>query len=84
MAATDTRLWEQVELPWQLLEAAGVLSIERDADAMPTSLRLSTGGMAWSGELPAGGQSPGVRPRTVTVRLIDAATSERLALHGKT
>lgn len=76
-------LWEQVELPWQLLERAGVLVIERDADAMPLSVSLATGGIAWSGELPAGGQNPGVHPRTVTVRLIDAAASDKLALHAK-
>ena len=76
-------LWEQVELPWQLLERAGVLVIERDADAMPLSVSLATGGIAWSGELPAGGQNPGVHPRTVTVRLIDSATSEKLALQAK-
>jgi len=83
-AAEVPTLWEQVELPWMLLESAGVLVIERDANAMPCSARLATGGAAWMGELPAGGQNPGVRPLTVTVRLIDAAAAERLDLHAKT
>jgi len=73
-------LWEQVEEPWRLLEASGVLAIERDADSMPTRVSLSQGAAAWQGELPTrdGGT------RLVTVRLVDEANAARLALVGRT
>ena len=58
--------------------------IERDADAMPTSVSLATGGCAWMGDLPAGGQNAGVSPRRVVVRLMDSAQIDRLRLRGRT
>ena len=76
-------LWEQVELPWQMLERAGVLLIERDEDAMPTRVSLADGAAAWMGELPLSA-GDGARQRTVIVRVIDSASSERLALQGST
>ena len=42
---------EQVEDVWRLLETAGVLEVERDADALPTSVSLIGGGVEWRGEL---------------------------------
>lgn len=74
-------LWEQIEEPWRLLEAAGVLTIDRDADSMPTSVMLAGGASAWQGEL-AGPKD--AAPRTITVRLIDEAGAARLALRGRT
>ena len=76
-------LWEQVELPWQLLEAAGVLHIERDANALPTRVSLFDGSTSWTGTFPAG-SSFGRAPRTVSVRLIDESSSASLALLGRT
>ena len=73
-------LWEQIEEPWRLLEASGVLSIERDADSMPTKVSLSDGAVAWQGDVPDGANST----RRVTVRLIDEAASARLNLRGRT
>ena len=79
-AAQVPTLWEQIEEPWRLLEAAGVLTIDRDADSMPTHVALRDGAAAWQGELPDrdGGT------RTVTVRLIDEAGAARLNLRGRT
>jgi hypothetical protein len=72
-------LWEQIEEPWRLLEASGVLIIERDADSMPTSAQLATGGAAWEGELPVAGGN-----RRLSVRMIDAAAAAQLVLRGRT
>ena len=74
-------LWEQIEEPWRLLEAAGVLTIERDADSMPTAVSLVSGAAAWQGELSGPRDAS---PRTITVRLIDAASAARLDLRGRT
>ena len=78
-------LWEQIEEPWRLLEAAGILEIERDSDSLPTRVALVDGAAAWQGELPntigAAGQPP---TRVVTVRVLDASSARALALRGRT
>lgn len=80
-AAPVPTLWEQVEEPWRQLEAAGVLRIERDADAMPTAVALTTGGVEWSGKLAGAAGRPS---RTVRVLLVGRDFAEKLGLSGRT
>ena len=44
-------LWEEVEEPWRLLEAAGVLVVQRGEDAIPTGVKLASGGTEWHGNV---------------------------------
>lgn len=44
--------WEEIEEPWRLLEAAGVLIVIRGEDAMPVSVKLADGANEWHGNLP--------------------------------
>lgn len=77
-------LWEQIEEPWRMLEASGVLTIERDEDSMPTRVSLPESAAAWQGELQSGLDVDSGATRMVTVRLIDGPTAERIALRGNT
>lgn len=80
-------LWEQIEEPWRMLEAAGVLVVDRDESAMPVRVALPDGAVAWQGELPVGpghASKSGGGNRVVTVRLITDDASSKLALRGKT
>lgn len=80
-------LWEQIEEPWRMLEAAGILTVERDDNSMPSKLALPDGAVAWQGELPVGpghASADGGATRTVTVRLIGDDAASRLALRGRT
>lgn len=80
-------LWEQIEEPWRMLEAAGVLTIDRDHNAMPTRVVLPDGAVAWQGELkvaPGYESRSGGSTRVVTVRLISEDASSKLNLRGMT
>ena len=76
-------LWEQIEEPWRMLEAHGVLLVERDDNSLPTRVSLPDGAAAWQGKLPSGPNMGAGELRTVTVRLIDEANANRMALRGE-
>ena len=69
---------EVVEGVWRELEAAGVVEITRDEDALPQSIRLTGGGAEWRGELGKPGQA-----RPVRVVLIEPGEPGGLALTAR-
>jgi len=60
-----TPAWDQAESVWRRLEAAGVLELERDDEALPTRASLVGGGSTWLGALP--GSAEGSPPVEVII-----------------
>jgi len=77
-------LWEQIEEPWRLLEAAGVLTIERDEDAMPRSASLAMGAVAWTGDVADPSPAHPKRTRRIAVSLVSPEAATKLNMRART
>ena len=82
-AAPAPTVWDQIESPWRQLEAAGVLVLTRDADAMPTAAALRGGATSWTGEVVTR-EAGSRRTRRLSVELVPAERAAELGLSGRT
>lgn len=73
VAIVETTPWDVVEGLWRRLEAAGVLVVDRNAEAMPNCASLASGSEVWVGDLPADKNLPDER---AVVTLLDGGRGE--------